>query len=167
METKNKTSEIGGKHYEKLPLEPVELFWTFRMSWFQAEPIKYLSRFWNYGEEGLDDLKKAIHVVDMANDYQVKQFWPKSEYPLEDYEIELIELFASQFRNLGWFSQSDSGLKNESYYRIFVGLICHIIRCKWVDAWSELTDMVYYFYGDEELREILFSYSRKSLCTRR
>lgn len=69
MKTKTKEQQVGGNHYELLKVEPVKVFVAFNFNWFQAEILKYTSRFLN--KNGEQDLEKAIHISQMALDLKV------------------------------------------------------------------------------------------------
>lgn len=60
--------EVGGNHYEKFRIEPVNIMVNYNLNWFQGEALKYISRYQDKG--GIGDLEKAIHVMEMANELQ-------------------------------------------------------------------------------------------------
>lgn len=63
----NKDKEVGGTHYAKMCVEPIELIEAFRLDFKQGSIIKYISRYKNKGRP-LEDLKKALHYCKMYND---------------------------------------------------------------------------------------------------
>lgn len=69
MKTKDNLQQEGGNHYERFKIEPVKVFVAFDFNYFQAEILKYISRFpWKNKEQ---DLNKAIHIASMAVDLKV------------------------------------------------------------------------------------------------
>lgn len=55
--------QIGGIHYIHMAIQPMEYSMANKLDACQHTAIKYISRFRDKG--GLDDLKKAKHVIDM------------------------------------------------------------------------------------------------------
>lgn len=55
--------QIGGIHYIGMAIQPMEYSMANKLDACQHTAIKYISRFRDKG--GLDDLKKAKHVIDM------------------------------------------------------------------------------------------------------
>ena len=109
MKTKNNLQEVNGNHYERLEIEPVVLFKELKLNWFQAEPIKYISRFVN--KNGVSDLNKAKHIISMAKDMGIFITIPERVTILQflrdgNKETELIQRYMVQFRD--WFIRSKS-----------------------------------------------------------
>lgn len=145
MKTKNNQSEVAGSHYEKLNVEPVILFREFNLNWFQGEIIKYVSRFKN--KNGLQDLNKASHITQMAIDLEIKGI-SYSQDLTEEGKVLIVE-YTSQFENL--FRITNDGKLNKRYYIKLVDIIYFTIRGEWETVWSDLEDLKYYFYGEEEV----------------
>lgn len=55
--------QIGGTHYKKLKIQPVEYVHANQLGYFEGTAIKYLSRWKDKG--GLEDLRKAIHFIEL------------------------------------------------------------------------------------------------------
>lgn len=55
--------QIGGTHYKKLKIQPVEYVHANDLGYFEGTAIKYLSRWKDKG--GLEDLRKAIHFIEL------------------------------------------------------------------------------------------------------
>jgi len=55
-------SQIGGKHYTKLAIQPWDYVIANDLDYFQGSIIKYVTRWRDKG--GIDDLKKAIHFLE-------------------------------------------------------------------------------------------------------
>lgn len=141
METTNNLHQINGSHYENLKYEPVQLYEAVnQISWFQAEPIKYLSRFKN--KNGINDLNKAKHIISMANDLAIKR----------PYELVIPSKFISDYMaQFGfWFNESKSQEVNETFFSKFCSLVIHILLAEWDSALKLIDEVIYYFYGEEE-----------------
>lgn len=61
----NDMQEVGGNHYERFQIEPVDIMAHFSLNWFQGEALKYVSRHWF--KNGEQDIDKAIHVLEIAD----------------------------------------------------------------------------------------------------
>lgn len=55
--------QIGGSHYKTMPIQPMEFNIKNNIPFAEGSVIKYVSRWRSKG--GVDDLKKARHVLDM------------------------------------------------------------------------------------------------------
>lgn len=141
MKTTNNMHEINGSHYESLKYEPVYLYQSLnQISWFQAEPIKYLSRF--KLKNGVNDLNKAKHIISMARDLNIKR-----PYELV-IQSKLTSNYLAQFGS--WFNQSKDKDINENYFDKFCSLIMNILLAEWDKALIYIDEVIYYFYGEEE-----------------
>ena len=143
MKTTNNMHQVNGSHYENLKYEPVQLYKAVnQISWFQAEPIKYISRFWD--KNGITDLNKAKHILSMASDMGIRR----------PYELvipsKFTENYCIQFSN--HFNQSKDNEINENYFGKFVSLIINILLGEWDKSLIYLDEIMYYFYGEEEQR---------------
>jgi hypothetical protein len=56
-------SQVGGDHYRKLAIQPIEYILKNNIGFAEGCAIKYLSRWRDKG--GLEDLKKARHFIDL------------------------------------------------------------------------------------------------------
>lgn len=98
MKTSNENSEVEGNHYERLPIEPVNIFSLFNVNWFQGEAIKYISRFLykHVTIEGkLKDLYKASHIVSMALDLNIGS---PSLKKLTSSNLKILLMYKNQFK---------------------------------------------------------------------
>jgi hypothetical protein len=66
-------SQVGGEHYKKLPIQPVEYIHANGIGYFEGNVIKYVTRWRDKG--GLGDLHKAKHYIDLLIELEVKQSW--------------------------------------------------------------------------------------------
>jgi hypothetical protein len=55
--------QVGGSHYKDLRIQPVEYIHANGIGYFEGNVIKYLTR-WR-GKNGLEDLRKARHYIDL------------------------------------------------------------------------------------------------------
>lgn len=70
--------QIGGDHYKKLKIQPMEYSMANNLDACQHTAIKYITRFRDKG--GVADLEKAKHVIDMLIEFEQKN---KAEAALE------------------------------------------------------------------------------------
>jgi hypothetical protein len=61
-------TQIGGSHYKKLKIQPVEYIMANDLGFCEGCAIKYLTRWKDKG--GLDDLRKAKHFIDILIEAQ-------------------------------------------------------------------------------------------------
>lgn len=67
--------QVGGNHY-KLPIQPIEYILANGLGYCEANVVKYVSRWRNKG--GIQDLKKAIHYLEMLIEQEEKDASKKS-----------------------------------------------------------------------------------------
>ena len=56
--------QVGGDHYSKLAIQPVEYINANNLTYLQGNVIKYVTRYKDKGS-ALQDLQKARHYIDM------------------------------------------------------------------------------------------------------
>jgi hypothetical protein len=56
-------TQIGGSHYKDLPIQPIEFIVKNKIPFLEGNVIKYVVR-WSI-KNGLEDLKKARHYIDL------------------------------------------------------------------------------------------------------
>lgn len=56
-------TQVGGDHYKKLKIQPMEYSMANKLDPCQHTIIKYVTRFRDKG--GITDLRKAMHVLEM------------------------------------------------------------------------------------------------------
>lgn len=54
-------TQVGGSHYTRLAIQPVEIIAANGLDWFEGEALKYLLR-WRF-KGGVTDLRKMVDVV--------------------------------------------------------------------------------------------------------
>lgn len=57
------TTQVGGTHYKKWKIQPVEFIHANNIPFCEASAIKYLTRWRDKG--GIADLEKAKHFIDL------------------------------------------------------------------------------------------------------
>lgn len=62
---KSLTQQVGGTHYKGLSYEPVELAARADLNFFQANIVKYVTRYKE--KDGLQDLHKIIHYAHLGH----------------------------------------------------------------------------------------------------
>lgn len=63
-------TQVGGDHYKKLAIQPMEYSMANNLDACQHTAIKYITRFRDKG--GIADLHKAKHVIDMLIEFEDK-----------------------------------------------------------------------------------------------
>lgn len=63
--------QVGGDHYKKLGIQPMYYSMANGLDAMQHTIVKYVTRFRDKG--GIQDLKKARHVIDMLIEYEEGQ----------------------------------------------------------------------------------------------
>lgn len=63
-------TQIGGKHYKKLAIQPVEYIHANGLGFFEGSVVKYVSRWRDKG--GVADLEKAKHFIDLLIQLEAK-----------------------------------------------------------------------------------------------
>lgn len=61
-------TQVGGDHYAKMAIQPMEYSMKNGLDACQHTAIKYISRFRDKG--GIEDLRKAKHVIDMLIEFE-------------------------------------------------------------------------------------------------
>lgn len=69
--------QVGGGHYKKYKIQPVEYAMANGLNYCQANAVKYVTRYKDKG--GIEDLKKAIHNIEIlieleTNEGQLKDY---------------------------------------------------------------------------------------------
>jgi hypothetical protein len=62
------TKQVGGDHYTKLKIQPMNYSMANGLDALQHTAIKYVTRFRDKG--GIEDLRKAIHCIDMLIEWE-------------------------------------------------------------------------------------------------
>lgn len=68
------STQVGGDHYSKLPIQPMEYSMANNLDACQHTIIKYVTRFRD--KNGIEDLQKAKHVIDMLIAFEERRMYP-------------------------------------------------------------------------------------------
>ena len=60
--------QVGGDHYKKMKIQPMEYSMANKLDACQHTAIKYVTRFRDKG--GVADLRKAIHTIEMLIEFE-------------------------------------------------------------------------------------------------
>ena len=63
--------QVGGNHYSKLAIQPVEYINKNKLSYLQGNVIKYVTRY--NDKNGVEDLQKAKHYIDLLIELEDKK----------------------------------------------------------------------------------------------
>ena len=63
FEDRGTSIQIGGNHYSKMAIQPIEFIHKNELSFIQGNIIKYVCRYKSKG--GIEDLQKAKHYIDL------------------------------------------------------------------------------------------------------
>lgn len=61
-------TQEGGSHYKQMPIQPVEFITKNSIPYLEGNVIKYVSR--HSAKNGLEDIKKAIHYLQLIAELQ-------------------------------------------------------------------------------------------------
>lgn len=64
-------SQVGGSHYNRYKIQPIEFAMANGLDYCQANAIKYITRFRDKG--GKEDLEKAIHNIQILIELEYDQ----------------------------------------------------------------------------------------------
>ena len=62
--------QVGGNHYSKLSIQPVEYINANHLTYLQGNVIKYVTRYKD--KNGVEDLQKAKHYIDLLIEFEDK-----------------------------------------------------------------------------------------------
>ena len=64
------STQVGGSHYTKLKIQPMEYSMANNLNACQHTAIKYLTRYKD--KNGVEDLRKAIHTIEMLIQFEMR-----------------------------------------------------------------------------------------------
>lgn len=64
-------NQVGGDHYKKYKIQPVEFIMANEIGYMEGNVIKYVVR--HKDKNGVQDLKKAMHYLEMLIEQYEKQ----------------------------------------------------------------------------------------------
>ena len=68
QEVKATDTQVGGNHYTKLAIQPMQYSMANNLDALQHTVIKYVTRFRD--KNGIEDLEKAKHCIDMLIEFE-------------------------------------------------------------------------------------------------
>ena len=63
--------QVGGDHYSKLAIQPVEYINANKLTYLQGNVLKYVTRYKDMN--GVEDLQKAKHYIDLLIELEDKK----------------------------------------------------------------------------------------------
>lgn len=63
-------TQIGGNHYAKMTIQPVQFIHANKLGFCEGNVVKYITR-WR-DKNGIEDLKKARHYIDLLIEMESK-----------------------------------------------------------------------------------------------
>jgi len=63
-------TQVGGDHYQKLAIQPVEYIFANRLGFIEGSIVKYITRWREKG--GVNDLEKIKHFVDLLIELEAR-----------------------------------------------------------------------------------------------
>lgn len=66
MHSRDRTTQVGGDHYSKRKIQPIDIIREYKMDFFEGNALKYLLRYKDKG--GVQDLDKCKDYIDMVKD---------------------------------------------------------------------------------------------------
>ena len=82
--------QVGGDHYKKLGIQPVELIRDINANFFQGNVIKYITRYKD--KNGIKDLEKAKHYLEL-----MKELHPNNNSSkITSYEIDSVNEYVCE-----------------------------------------------------------------------
>lgn len=70
MEEKATERQVGGSHYKKCKIQPIEYIHANGLDFFQGNIVKYITRFREKGK--LEDIRKIKHYCDLLIELEEK-----------------------------------------------------------------------------------------------
>ena len=64
------STQVGGDHYAKLAIQPIEYCHRNKLGPCESFVVKYVTRWRDKG--GLEDLKKARHIIDLLIEMELE-----------------------------------------------------------------------------------------------
>lgn len=79
VEAKALAKQVGGNHYKKYKIQPIEFCQVNELNQCESNVIKYICR-WR-DKDGIKDLRKAIHMIELL--IEIEGLETKKESPNE------------------------------------------------------------------------------------
>lgn len=75
--------QIGGEHYKLMQIQPINFILANRLGFAEGNIIKYISRY--KSKNGIEDLEKAKHYIDLLIESQKAEDVNSDSYPKVEY----------------------------------------------------------------------------------
>jgi len=62
--------QVGGNHYSRYNIQPIDFIMDNNLDWCEANVVKYITR-WR-DKNGVEDLRKAMHYIQLLIDREVQ-----------------------------------------------------------------------------------------------
>ena len=85
--------QVGGNHYQKMPIQPWEYSIRNKLPWAEGEIVKYVSRWEDKG--GIEDLRKAKSILERLIEVALADSEPKPAVkhpPIMEYTLTESEM---------------------------------------------------------------------------
>lgn len=69
--------QIGGSHYKDMAIQPIEFIMKNKIGFCEANVIEYVCR--HKHKNGIEDLKKARHYIDLLIQFEYEEEQPSSK----------------------------------------------------------------------------------------
>lgn len=79
--------QVGGNHYKKFKIQPIEFIQANNLTYEQGNIIKYICRY--DFKDGIEDLDKAIHYIELIKEHFLKEQKKDEDYQTRAEELEL------------------------------------------------------------------------------
>lgn len=89
------SAQHGGKHYKEKGIQPIEYANANELSFFQGNVVKYVTRYKD--KKGVEDVKKAIHYLQMILEFEYDVFTDFAYSDEEDISQEELESYVKEF----------------------------------------------------------------------
>lgn len=96
MSKKELPQQVGGDHYSKSAIQPVEYIMANGLSFCEGNVVKYITRYPHKG--GLDDLLKARAYVDILIHYEREKSKPTDRSEVREVALSKIESAINSLR---------------------------------------------------------------------
>lgn len=89
MEEKATERQVGGNHYKKSKIQPIEYIHANELGFIEGCIVKYISRWRDKG--GLEDIRKIKHYCDLLIELEEKEITepPFKSIPANKFEFEM------------------------------------------------------------------------------
>ena len=121
MEKDALETQIGGDHYKKMKIQPIELITKLKLNFIQGNVIKYISRDKNNITE---DLNKAIHYCELG------------------IELDKIETTLTYEQKLTYWKYVEEYVIQNNMSKINELIIFHILKKEYLEAINDIKKQI-------------------------